>query len=575
MSQATRLTALATAVGADIKLLKAGQGTMAFEPWHYVGGAGEPAFQNQWKNYDNDATVPSANPLHRSLRFRKDPFGVVRMSGCIKSTTPANIGVFILPPTHRPDTSDNNFIANCSGGTSGISVRVADGLVYVSIIGTATPGGYIFFDEVEFDTNSVTQVLAGPTGPKGDTGGNATVPMDPWHIVGGAGEPAFSAGWRTLASGTYGTVAFRKDPLGNVHIRGALEATAGHVAGDPIFPLPVGYRPPGRIVIWDTEQNTTVQSRIDVTAAGVLQFGGGTALATGGVVPLDGLYFDTETVTQMPTGPQGPKGDTGGVSVVETLNWNTALLPNFYRSTSDIFSTTINGPGDTLNPPRQAGTVSAHANGSLSQRVWDLDLQVSYTRFRTSGGVWTAWKPDLLLPPLLTGLVVGAPAAQDGDERYFQNAAMLAAGVMWKFRYNANEPTANKWQFVGGSKLAAGPLGDTTTASAPVVALAGGPSITIPLDGVYEACIGATMISNAINSGYATANMYKDATDAGLPISFVFQNTAIGQAVEPFKEGTLTLTAGQVMTVKVNCANSISNRFVNARIAFRPVRVLM
>lgn len=580
MSLQIRLSALAAAVGADIKTLKAAQGTLAIEPWHYVGGAGEPAFQNQWKNYDNDATIPSANPVHRSLRFRKDPFGIVRMSGCIKSSTPANVGVFYLPPTHRPVSSDNNFIANCSGGVAGISLRMADGLVYVNAIGTSTPGAFMFFDEVEFDTESVTQVLSGGQGPKGDPGG--VLGANTFRQTGALVVPAAASGWRTVpinyGSESTPTDAFTRNGDGSVTIRDAgwysVSGTywnAGAVSAISTFAFTDTVNNVGNPMVSDTD---AVASNYSHSVAANGYFAAGAKIYANLWTDVSTPFAITSFTIVRLGGTQGPKGDTGGVSVVETLNWNTALTPNFYNSTSDIFSTTINGPGDTLNPPRQAGIVAAHANGALSQRVWDLDQQVSYTRFRTGGGVWTAWKSDLLLPPLLTAQIVGAPDPKDGDERYFQNAAMLAAGVMWKFRYNSSDSTAYKWQFVGGTKYTAGPSGDITTASSAAVALTGGPTMTIPLDGYYEASIGATLIANAAPSGYATASIYKDAADAGLPISFVFQ-TQSGQTVEPFKENILFLTSGQVMSVKVSCANAQSNRFVNARIGFRPVRVLM
>ena len=41
--------------------------------------------------------------------------------------------------------------------------------------------------------------LGGPKGDKGDTGGNATVPMDTWHAVGSGGEPAFQNAWLNYA----------------------------------------------------------------------------------------------------------------------------------------------------------------------------------------------------------------------------------------------------------------------------------------------------------------------------------------------------------------------------------------
>ena len=61
---------------------------------------------------------------------------------------------------------------------------------------------------------------------------------DPWHTVGSGGsEPAFLNSW-VIVTGF--PVAFRKDELGNVHIRGTAQSGTYSAA---VFNLPVGYRP--------------------------------------------------------------------------------------------------------------------------------------------------------------------------------------------------------------------------------------------------------------------------------------------------------------------------------------------
>ena len=59
--------------------------------WHYVGGTGEPAFQNSWVNYD----------LQMTARFRKDAMGFVHIHGSVKNGT-VNTAVFTLPEGYRP-----------------------------------------------------------------------------------------------------------------------------------------------------------------------------------------------------------------------------------------------------------------------------------------------------------------------------------------------------------------------------------------------------------------------------------------------------------------------------------------
>lgn len=62
--------------------------------WHYVGTAGEPAFENGWINYDNDTRYLNA-------RFRKDGDGYVHMQGLVEAGA-ANTVVFTLPAGYRP-----------------------------------------------------------------------------------------------------------------------------------------------------------------------------------------------------------------------------------------------------------------------------------------------------------------------------------------------------------------------------------------------------------------------------------------------------------------------------------------
>lgn len=61
-----------------------------------------------------------------------------------------------------------------------------------------------------------------------------------WHTVGGVGEPPFLNS-HTATAGY--PVQFRKDPLGNVHLRGVV--TLASPSDSNMFTLPVGYRPVG------------------------------------------------------------------------------------------------------------------------------------------------------------------------------------------------------------------------------------------------------------------------------------------------------------------------------------------
>jgi hypothetical protein len=79
----------------------------------------------------------------------------------------------------------------------------------------------------------------GPVGPQGPTGAAANLNVEPFHIVGDPGEPAFENSWVNFGAGTP-PASFYKDPLGRVHLRGTVQ---NGTTGTVIFTLPVGYRP--------------------------------------------------------------------------------------------------------------------------------------------------------------------------------------------------------------------------------------------------------------------------------------------------------------------------------------------
>lgn len=152
------------------------------------------------------------------------------------------------------------------------------------------------------------------------SGGGSTVLMDPWHLVGTAGEPAFGAPFTS-----YQAVGFRKDPLGRVHLKGlVITSGAAFGFGYTIFTLPIGYRPPAaeRIAVEVTEPGGgKSMCQLQVAATGVASLttlitGTTTSGNIGTYIALDEVEFDTETVTAMPTGPQGPQGATGATGAV-------------------------------------------------------------------------------------------------------------------------------------------------------------------------------------------------------------------------------------------------------------------
>ena len=86
---------------------------------------------------------------------------------------------------------------------------------------------------VRFDANGA---FSGPV-----TYTSWTLKSEAWHIVGNNGEPAFLNSWTNYgAAPTYSQVAFYKDPVGVVHLKGLLKS--GTLTASA-FNLPAGYRP--------------------------------------------------------------------------------------------------------------------------------------------------------------------------------------------------------------------------------------------------------------------------------------------------------------------------------------------
>lgn len=88
------------------------------EDWHYVGEAGEPAFENSWANSGGGLI---------SLAFRIREAGIVDIYGVVEGGT--DLTVFTLPTGYRPSSTSGSMpIVTGSGGVLFMSVQ-ADGAV--------------------------------------------------------------------------------------------------------------------------------------------------------------------------------------------------------------------------------------------------------------------------------------------------------------------------------------------------------------------------------------------------------------------------------------------------------------
>jgi hypothetical protein len=135
----------------------------------------------------------------------------------------------------------------------------------------------------------------------------AATPIDPWHLVGAAGEPAFQNSWVNYG-GAYAPAAFRKMPDGTVRLRGTVKSGTNASA---IFTLPVGYRP-AAVLTPASESFST--SYVDM---GLAIFPTGNVNHQGTIntqVWLDVSFIAEDLpITELPAGPKGERGDPGAV----------------------------------------------------------------------------------------------------------------------------------------------------------------------------------------------------------------------------------------------------------------------
>lgn len=122
--------------------------------------------------------------------------------------------------------------------------------------------------------------------------GNLVVPTRSAHSkIGAQGQPGFEGTWVNWGAGGFPDAAFWKDPLGFVHLIGAVKSGT---SGTTAFTLPPGFRPPAYMVFPSVKQDggTTSIARVDVNTDGTVV--PQTAPATGYIV-LNGIYFKLTT----------------------------------------------------------------------------------------------------------------------------------------------------------------------------------------------------------------------------------------------------------------------------------------
>jgi microcystin-dependent protein len=197
--------------------------------------------------------------------------------------------------------------------TAGPGPQGQRGSNWFTYAGAGTPVAGTFVGELDGDLcvrSSDGEVFKRTAGTWGDQGwkvSSTPVTMDAWHWVGAAGEPAFQNSWVNYsARASWEQCSFRKYPDGKVRLRGLISTGA---AATTIFQLPVGYRPPAPL-IFACDTNSNAHVRVNVQTDGTIN----AANSSPSYLSLANIEFDTDSVTVMSSGPQGPKGDPGTAS---------------------------------------------------------------------------------------------------------------------------------------------------------------------------------------------------------------------------------------------------------------------
>lgn len=127
------------------------------------------------------------------------------------------------------------------------ALKIGDGttawttLPYVNSVPFGPAGGALggtFPDAIALQPAVVGDVNVDPDNPLGR---DKLAPVEAKHLVGEAGEPAFGTGWSNLQGG-YQRLAFWLDEASEiVYLEGVINSNGS--AANPVFTLPVGYRP--------------------------------------------------------------------------------------------------------------------------------------------------------------------------------------------------------------------------------------------------------------------------------------------------------------------------------------------
>jgi hypothetical protein len=168
--------------------------------------------------------------------------------------------------------------------------------------------------------------------------------------------------------------------------------------------------------------------------------------------------------------------------------------------------------------------------------------------------------------------VTSLPAAPaDGQEAYY--VADAAKGVVWHLIYRADDPSAYKWQCVGGPPVRAEWSGSDLMPAGgfDVFPLSHGPQVAVPLPGEYLMGVGCRITpvsggSASVGIRFGTAAI--DNTDI-----FTYQTISGSPDGDWFATEALRTIAAAATVARMEWQCDQSTGYANRSLAFRPVRV--
>lgn len=177
-------------------------------------------------------------------------------------------------------------------------------------------------------------------------------------------------------------------------------------------------------------------------------------------------------------------------------------------------------------------------------------------------------------PFALVNALPGSPT--DGQEIFFQNAAMAALGVIWHLRYRSAASGSYKWEAVGcvphyHNMVTDGARGTTATTYGDVSGGAG-PTVTVPLAGEYWTDVSCDAYPWAGNQSLFMS--YQIGATAAQDTDAAFSDYIVATGKPLWRRKFKTFTAGTVLLAKYKgTGNPLEKNFSNRFLGITPIRV--